>query len=50
VVKRSRSSAAAFREARTDEAWLPAQVPGSVHTDLQAKLSVRSLAETFWCR
>ena len=46
MVKRSRPSAAAFREARTDEAWPTTQVPGSVHTDLQAKLSLRSLAET----
>ncbi len=47
MVKRSRPSAAAFREAGTGGAWLTAQVPGSVHTDLQAKFSVRSLAETF---
>ncbi len=28
------ASTAEFREAGTDEAWMPAEVPGSVHTDL----------------
>jgi len=45
VVEHRRPSAAAFRAAHNDEAWLTAQVLGSVHTDLQAKLSVRSLAD-----
>lgn len=36
MVKHILPSMAEFREARTDEPWSPAQIPGSVHTDLLA--------------
>lgn len=49
MVEHMRPSAVAFREAHTDEAWLTAQASGAVHADLQARLSVRSLADTFRC-
>lgn len=47
MVEQMQLSAAASREAHRNEAWLTAQVPGPVRTDLQARLSVRSLADTF---
>ena len=49
-----------FRQADTDEGWLPAQVPGGVHTDLMAagripdpfvgdnELRVQWIAESDW--
>jgi hypothetical protein len=47
MVEQMQPSAAASREAHSSEAWLTAHVPGPVHTDLQARLSTRSLADTF---
>jgi beta-mannosidase len=37
VVKFVIASTAEFREAGTEEAWMPAELPGSVHTDLLAQ-------------
>ena len=45
MAKHLQPSAAVFREAHTDEAWLTAQVPGSVDADLQADLGVRRPTE-----
>jgi len=47
VVAHIRPSVVVLRGAHTDEAWLTAQVPGSVYADLRARLGVRSSAETF---
>jgi beta-mannosidase len=37
VVKYVIASTAEFREAGTEDVWMPAEVPGSVHTDLMAQ-------------
>ncbi|MCD6285520.1 MAG: hypothetical protein J7M39_06360 [Anaerolineae bacterium] len=47
MAKHLQPSAAVFREAYTDEAWLTARVPGSVDADLQAEPGVRRLVEAF---